>query len=348
MLSWMTAEVPSRPLGLARIIIGAACAFRAVLAWPTLQELAKPETFRVPYVDWLPEPSPELVVPLVVIWFIAGLLFALGWRVGLVGPVLMVAIALNLAVDQQTYDNHVYLMAWLVFLLTMGDAGAGMSARREDRPVVRWPVVLVMLQLSVVYGFGALTKLNAIFLSGAGLAGVLSGGVIPFPDVLRTPGFLSAMAVVVVFIELFIAIMIWRPRFRPAAFISGLLLHAGITLLMESTTQLLIFSLLMLALYPLFLDNRQLLVDVPEGSSWRERIELFDLLRVIEFGHPSTELQLTHHDETTRGADAHTRILEHLVPWLWVAPFLRMPGFRQAHRQFFGNEAPVETIEPTT
>lgn len=341
MLNWMTAEIPSRPLGLARIIIGVACALRAVMAWPTLQELSRPDTFRIPYADWLPDPSPELVVPVVVVWFVGGVCFAVGWRVGLVGTALTVAIVLNLAIDQQTYDNHVYLMAWLVLLCTIADAGAGLSIKRVDRRVVRWPVMLIMIQLSVVYGFSALTKLNSIFLSGAGLAGVLSGGLIPYPDSLRSPRLLSIMAVAVVFVELFIAIMIWRPQFRPTAFILGLGLHVGITLLMDSTGQLLVFSLLMLAMYPLFLDNRSLIVAAPEGTRWEQRIQRQDLLRVVEFAGPERELTLVHMGEVTHGADAHTRVLEHLVPWLWFAPLMRIPGVRTVHRRLHRDSVAV-------
>lgn len=341
MLIWMTSEISPRPLGLTRVVIGGASVIRGILAWPILYGLVDRDVVHIPYANWIPEPTMPLVTAIALIWVVAGVLFTIGWKVSATGPFLLLAIVASLVVDQQMYDNHVYLMAWLVLLLTLADAGAGMSISRSDRPVVRWPVLLLMVQASVVYGFSGLTKLNEYFLSGATLAAVLRDGLIPFPEVLRIPGVLSVLAPVIVFVELFIALMIWRPRFRHAAFVFGLGLHAAITLLMASTLQLLVFSLEMLALYPLFLGDGILAVAAPEDSNWKHRIKRFDLLHVVEFTGESKELTLNHRDVISRGADAHTRLLEHLVPWLWIAPLLRVPGISQVHARWFSTRAPL-------
>lgn len=341
MLSWMTSEISSRPLGLARVIVGGAAVIRAPHAWPMLSELTEPEIVHIPYTNWFPEPSTALAIAIVVTWFVGAILFSIGWRVAVTGPVLLTAIVASLVVDQQTYGNHVYLMAWLVLLLTLADSGAGLSVSSQDRPIVRWPVLLLMTQLSVVYGFSGITKLNEFFLSGATMAAVLRDGVIPFPEMLRTPGFLSVLAPAVVFVELFIAVMIWRPFFRSAAFVLGLGIHVSITLLMAPTTQLLVFSLEMLALYPLFLGDATLNVAAPETPDWKRRINRFDLLRVVDFSGTADVLTLSHRDRTTYGTAAHSRILEHLVPWLWVAPLLRVPGISQIHARWFSSRAPL-------
>lgn len=173
------------------------------------------------------------------------------------------------------------------------------------------------------------------------MAAVLRDGVIPFPESLRIPEFLSVLAPAVVFVELFIAVMIWRPSFRSAAFVLGIGLHVSITLLMAPTTQLLVFSLEMLALYPLFLGDAPLNVAAPESSGWKGRINRFDLLRVVDFSGTADALTLSHRDRTTHGAAAHSRILEHLVPWLWIAPMLRVPGVRKVHARWFSSRAPL-------
>lgn len=253
MLNFLTSDISARPLGLARIIVGAAALIRLVVAVRVLSRLTDPETLRSPYVDWFPEPTAALVVVILAVWGAAGLLFMLGWKVTLSGSALLAAIAMTLAIDMQAYSNHLYLMAWLILLMVIADAGAGLSVARADRAVVRWPVLLIMIQISLVYGFSALTKLNDSFLSGEVLAGVLSGGLVPFPEALRIPVFLAPMAGVVVIVEVFLALFLWARRFRPAAFVLGLGLHLGITLLMADTLELLVFSLEMLALYPLFL-----------------------------------------------------------------------------------------------
>lgn len=336
MLNWLTASIGSRPLGLARTIVGVSALIRSVVAWDVLSKLAEDDVLRVPYADWVPEPTLPLAATVVAVWLISGVLFTIGWRVPLSGSVLLAAIIATLTIDEQTYSNHLYLMAWLLLLFIVADAGAGMNVHRVDRPVARWPVLLLMIQVSIVYGFSALTKINETFVSGAVLSGSLRGGVVPFPDAWRTPGFLSTLALLVIGVELFIAMFLWRRRMRPAAFALGLGLHLSITLLMASTIQLLVFSLEMLALYPLFLSTETIEVEVPQHHAWEGKIHRYDLLQQIRLNaSPQVDdLVVTHHDESFSGFEAHTRVLEHLVPWLWLAPLLRLPGVSHLHQRF--------------
>jgi len=332
----LTARVDPRALGLTRIIVGSAAVIRAVVAWRILTKLVDETTLRVPYADWIPQPTAGLVFAIIALWVVSAIAFTVGWRVQITGPLLLASIVSTLALDQQTYSNHLYLMAWLVLLLTIADAGAGMNFARIDRPVVRWPVLLIMLQISVVYGYSALTKINEGFVSGAVLASSLRGGIVPFPDFLRNQSVLTVLALVVIAVELFVAVFLWRTRFRPAAFILGLGLHTGIVLFMSSTAQLLVFSLEMMSIYPLFLSRDSLVVTAPPGSRWSQAIRRFDLLRQVQVIEPEdvNTIALRHHGITTANAAAHTRILEHLVPWLWVAPLLRLPVVSHVHLRY--------------
>ena len=194
----------------------------------------------------------------VVVWVATAILFMIGWRVALSSTILVLAVVAAVSFDQQLYANHVYLLIWLVILMAIADAGAGLAVGNPDRTLVRWPVLLIMFQLSLVYGFSGLSKLNEDFLSGQVLAGVLRGGIVPFPESLRTPGFLSVVAMLAAMAELFVALFIWRARFRPAAFILGLGFHTSLVLLMAPTGELAVFALQMLALYPLFLSTENL------------------------------------------------------------------------------------------
>jgi len=351
MLTWLTGTTDPRPLGLARVVIGAAALIRSLVAWRVLYKLTNPEILRTPYADWTPEPTTPLVVLIVTVWVVAAILFMIGWRVSWTGPILLIAISATLALDQQAYSNHLYLMAWLVLLLVLADAGAGLNLSRIDRPVVRWGALLLMMQMSVVYGFSALTKLNDEFLSGEVLAGVIRGGIVSFPDALWTPRFLSLLAGAVIIVELFIALLIWRTRFRPAAFLLGLGLHTGITLLMASTLELLVFSLEMLALYPLFLTREKLVViwddDCGSCRGWVTRFRRSDVLRTLDVigkSDPGNQvpaedversLHLIHLDEVTNGFKAVAGILEHLVPTIWVAPILRLPGISHLGERWY-------------
>jgi predicted DCC family thiol-disulfide oxidoreductase YuxK len=351
MLTWLTDQIGPRPLGLARIMIGTAAAIRAIVAWPVLHKLAQPETLKVPHFDWMPAPSVGLAVAVVLVWFISACLFAVGWRTSLAGPLLLFTVVFTIALDSQTYSNHLYLMVLLVLYLTLADAGAGLSIRGRERPVIRWLVLLPMMQLSVVYGFAGLTKLNEEFLSGRVLAGVLNGGLVDFPVSLRTPGFLMPLATAAVFVELFLAVFFWSARFRPTAMILGLSLHVSIVLFMGHPGELLVFALEMFALYPLFLSPGPLVVywDDECGScrDWIGRFRRFDLLHSLapvgksEAGSPvapgeiESSIHVLHGSGMTRGFRAITRVLEHLVPWLWVAPILRLPGVRHIGERWY-------------
>lgn len=252
MLTWLTAEIQPAPLGISRTFVGAAAVLRALIALPVVVKLSDPSIVRLPYADWLPHPTKVLVLTLIASWIIFGLAFTLGWRVSITGPLLVGSIGMTLALDQQTYSNHLYLMAWLVLLMTLADAGASRAIGGSNRRVVRWPVLLILGQVSIVYGFSALTKLNQGFLSGSVLASALRGGLVPFPDFLRTPEFLWIIAAGAVLTELFVAIFLWSPSLRRMAFVMGAGFHLLTILFMAPTLELLVFSIEMLALYPLF------------------------------------------------------------------------------------------------
>ncbi len=351
MLSGLFDRISPRPLGLARIIIGFAGLTRSIVIWQVLDRLNDPAVLRVPYVDWLPDPSPTLAIAIVSLWVVSAILFMIGWKVPLSGSALLLSIVVALALDQQTYSNHLYLMAWLVFLLVLASSGSGLNIHRRDRPIFRWPVLLLMIQLSVVYGFSAITKLNESFLSGRVLAGTVGTGLLPFPETWRVPRVLIVVATCAVIVELFIAVFIWRPRFRPAAFVLGLGLHTAITFLMFGTIQLLVFSLEMLALYPLFLSHDKLTVVWDDQClscrDWIHRFKRLDVLKSLDvvgksepanpFPADSIEraIHLVHLSEETQGFAAITRILEHLVPTLWVAPVLRLPGIRHLGERWY-------------
>jgi len=339
MLSWLTEEIGPRPLGLARVGVGLAAVVKALITAPVLLALTADDVLHTPHFTWFPEPGFPLVWLVLAVWVISAALFAIGWKLSVAGTVLTLTIAVTLALDQQLYSNHLYLLGWLALLMTIADAGAGLNVSRMDRPVVRWPVILLMAQLSIVYGFSALSKINPGFLRGEVLAGELRGGLVPFPETLITPPLMAGLAAVVIAVEAALALLIWRPRFRPTVFVLGLGLHISITVFMSATGQLTVFSLQMLSLYPLFLTDHPLKVsrsaECAHCARMETRLHRFDVLKVLEFSRADqgADLMLTHHNRVTTGAAAHTRILEHLVPWLWVAPLLRLPAVRKLPRR---------------
>ena len=369
MLSPLTQSISSRPLGLVRVIIGVAALLRSFVALRVLLEISEPEVVHIPYLDWTPSPSVPLIVLVISVWMVSSILFTAGWRVPWSGGALFLAIVSTLASDQQAYSNHLYLMAWLVLLLIIADAGAGLNLARTNRPVFRWTVLLLMLQLTVVYGFSSLTKINDEFLSGMVLAGVMRNGVLQFPETLRTPAFLSSLALAVVTLELLLAVGIWFRKARPTVFVAGLGFHIAITLLMSTTVELFIFSIEMLALYPLFLTQESLVVvwddECDSCFDWVSRFRRFDVLKTLHVVGKSSDsnpipaeeversLHLIHQGETTSGFKAVTGVLEHLVPTLWFASILRVPGVSHLAGRWYRWQAarrscPVALRSPVT
>ena len=244
-----------RPLGLTRIIVGVAAVIRGIVAWDILTRFDTPLVVRMPVVGWLPAPGGFASFLVVAVWLTAAVALTFGWRVTMSGTVLGASIAAYLFADYQTYSNHLYLMLLLVILLVIADSGAALTPKRSDRTVVTWPITLIKLQISLVYVFAAITKLNEDFLTGRVLASTVDGGIFELPDALRTPDFLTIVAVGAVVNELFVAIFLWRPRFRGAAIVLGGGLHVTIAMLIAPVAELAVFSLLMLSTYPLFLDT---------------------------------------------------------------------------------------------
>ena len=99
MLTWLISEVGPRPLGLARVIIGFAALVRSFVAWRVVLRLTEANTLRAPYADWLPDPTLSLVAIVLTVWTLTSILFLIGWRVPLSGPLLLGSIMILFALD---------------------------------------------------------------------------------------------------------------------------------------------------------------------------------------------------------------------------------------------------------
>ena len=98
----------------------------------------------------------------------------LGLRTRLCGTILTLSMAYTLFFDQQLYSNHLYLATLVVLLLTIADSAArwSLDARRLGRRdlILEWPTLLLKIQISIVYFYAALLKINPQYLSGTMIA----------------------------------------------------------------------------------------------------------------------------------------------------------------------------------
>lgn len=269
------------PLGAARIGLGLAALLAALESAPRLLQMFDPGRLRVPAIKALGAGTVPLELAWITIaaWVLSGSAFLLGWQTRAAGTLLTLVIGSVLALDLQLYSNHLYLLGLLVALMTLADAGAAHSldSRRRDGPSVpRWPVVLVKAQVSIVYGFAALSKLNEAFLSGGILSGVVGEGLVPVPESFIRFETMFPLALVTVTTEGFLSFGLWLRWTRRLAVWCGIAFHVAIALLLAPTLEFLVFGLTLVPTYLLFAEGADRRADIgsraghPSSSSTSE------------------------------------------------------------------------------
>ena len=258
-------------VGLVRVGLGCAAMLRSVEAHRVLSSLTEPEVLSLPWIQGIPEPTPEIVLGLTALWFATALAFTIGFFTRSSGALLSLTMAASIAIEQQAYSNHLYLLIVLISLFILTEPGAALSFDARRRGVVPdtvagWPIFLMKLQISVVYFFAAVTKLNAPFLSGSVLLVRLGTGLLPFPEILKTPQVLSLMAISAVAVELSLSFLLWRQYGRRSALAVGAALHVPITLFLAPVLQIVVFSMIMLSAYGLFFSEPKGFADADSAS----------------------------------------------------------------------------------
>lgn len=248
--SVLISSVDARPVIFARIVVGLLALVRAVEGYRLGVRVLAPNTLKAPLIAGLTVP-PETLFVIIPAWAIAAVLFTLGLWLRLCGPLLSLCMFLTLLMDQQLWSNHLYLLTLEVLLLTL----ASTLTRPSAGTVQAWPVTLLKIQLSIVYIFAAITKLTPTFLSGAVLyLNLRREGSFALPPSLRTLPILAVFSVVAVLTEIFLAFALWSRKYRRVGVMVGLMFHLTLTLMIVPVVavQLAVFSLAVLALYPLY------------------------------------------------------------------------------------------------
>jgi hypothetical protein len=149
-----------------------------------------------------------------------------------------------------------YFMMLVLLLLSTSESDATLSVRwvRAQYPeqwVAGWPIWLIKVQLSLVYFYSAAAKLNDTYLGGQVLLDRLV-----LPPFARSPAAIQMLAVGSVGMEFFLCFALWHRRLRPYALAVGVALHSLVPVTMGLYAGLLVFSVLVFAVYALFLDDR--------------------------------------------------------------------------------------------
>jgi predicted DCC family thiol-disulfide oxidoreductase YuxK len=302
---------------------------------------------------------PDLLWVFLGIWMLACVSFALGFRTRISGGLLCICLAYQLAWDENLQANNFYLLALMVFLLTVADSGCSFSLdrrlfRRDPQQVVRWSTLLPRLQISIVYFYSALLKLNPTFLAGQSIVRSTR-----MPELLHQTWLPRGVAAATVMVEFFLVLALWVPVVRRTAFALGFLLHLGIFLGMDGqhTVAMFTFGVTMLAPYLLFLEDppaSRLIIWDDNCTFCRRWIAFFrgfdwlaihrfegssspDALRAAKVTRESAdlELRLSFAGRTLGGFDAVREVLCLLpVSFLW-APLLAVPPIPAIGRRLY-------------
>lgn len=169
--------------------------------------------------------------------------------------VLMAGWAFQMAFGS-VFSSHLYLLSIVCVLLALSDCERHLALRpRGAGEVADWPLFLMRCQLSIVYGFAALAKINTDWLSGV-VVGEISDQayLVSLPDLVHAP-----LAWSVVAVEGAAAALPWLARTRILAGALIVALHAGMFIMAGERMPLLelaIFAGLMGALYSSFFARR--------------------------------------------------------------------------------------------
>ena len=256
-----TDQASPRVVGMVRIGLGFAAVLRGFEAVRVLRPLTAPDVINFPWFEGLPTLSGPIVTTILALWLSSAAMFMFGLWSRASGALLCAVMAASILLEQQAYSNHLYLLTLLVAMFVMTNPGAALSIdavrrRRSALPppesVDAWPLFLMKLQVTTVYLFAAITKLNPEFVSGRVLRVHMGAGLVSMPESLQVPGFLSPLAILAVTTELIIAVFLWRRRLRVVAVVAGIGLHLSIALFMAPLLQLIVFGVVMVSAYGLF------------------------------------------------------------------------------------------------
>lgn len=258
-------RVDPRPVAVARIGLGVAALLNTLELFVVLTAIASGK-LAMPLAEWVPALTPTAVQVLMALGITATVMIiaGIGTAAGCVVYCLTTSVALLW--DQQTYSSHqvvvVLLIAYLAF--ARSDRALSLVRRPGPRPEVPWwPQLLMMTQLSALYLFAGLAKINDIFLSGEPLDGWVR---LPLPTWV-----FPVLAVATVVTEvLVLAVGLWVPRTRVLAAAVGVCLHVGILAMLTDNPlvvlQLTAFAVACVPLYLLFLTRPNLTTGERVGA----------------------------------------------------------------------------------
>lgn len=248
----LTQTIDARPLAIGRIILGVASLALAIEWFRPMWKIASGGSMALPVFDGAVPLTSAVVAGLFGLSLAASGGMILGVAGRLPSLLLTLVTAAVLLADQQIYSNHMLLMLMLSIFMGLSGAHKALTVfdlkRRKHRLelVPYWPAFLIKAQITTLYFWTAVSKINPQYLSGEVIDANLRGWV-PIPE-----GLLPAISIASIAAEFFLAFALWIPKTRLLGFLVGAGLHVGILAFLTSPAPLIPFAMLMATGYALF------------------------------------------------------------------------------------------------
>ncbi len=232
LVRWLFQPLAPGPCSLFR---GLLAVFVVFAFWPRGLEL-RPHLLEVPGLAWL-YGQVVLTLPYHLVLGALVLLFGLGWSRRWAGVLLAALLTPLTFLDEGNQSRQVLVFVTCCASL-LPTVSRGWPGQRRSMVGPAWPLRLIQLQLTVLYGINALFKATPSFMSGEVLVG-LSGMDSFHADL--SDGFLhlGALAIPVwmlgtgtVLVEGWLAIGFWIRRLRVATAVIGVLFHLMLSVVM--------------------------------------------------------------------------------------------------------------------
>ena len=195
------------------------------------------------------------------IWSVLALAVLIGWRARLAAIGALGCGAVMVTAGAGFFNNnHMYLTTVCMGLVAFSDCERFYAMRPRAGLPDEWPRWMMRIQLSAVYGYAGLQKLNGEFISGDALDSYMAmtvGPLAPLAHALSGTAVVVPMAYSVVIVELGMALLVWSKRTRPLVFGVALPLHIAMLLVAYNGIELygiVLFAILTFALLSAWVD----------------------------------------------------------------------------------------------
>lgn len=352
-LALVSAEMSPRPLALVRIGIGLAVAVKGIDWAVRLPAIA---------LDHFAPGGLGLAVAAIatMAWMLAAVALTSGWFAR-PAAVMVSLLSIGFAfTDIRLYNQHLYLLASLCVPLALSGCDRDLVFRRapSSEPIPHWPAFLLMAQMSLVYGLGAIAKTSVDFVSGTVLFAAFSRQPIAavWGEWLFDASVLIPMSLAVIGCELFLAIGAWRRSLRAWVLAVAGPLHLGMIVLLAMSglevVRLMVFGALQLVVLlvlfaPASSAERVVVWDDSCGfcAAWTRlfrRLDWLGVIRLVPLSDPAQyehlgitqtdaahALQLRMPDGSRHGGYEAVRRIAYLLPLtMLLAPWLALPPVR--------------------